>query len=229
MRTREDLTNRVFGRYVVLSFDHTDNKETYWRCECQCDNKPQRIVRRVNLMSGRSQSCGCYAKERQRAAVVTHGYTIGKDPSPEYKTWTSMKSRCSDKNNPGYKGYGGRGIAVCDEWCESFVKFLEDMGPRPKNYSLERKDNNGPYAPWNCVWASFADQMANRRVSINVVLNGQKMSLTEACRLHGLPYYTVWARIKMGWSEDKWFTPLRWRGVWTRRKPITAPNNLSAI
>ena len=44
---------------------------------------------------------------------------------PIYRTWTNMKSRCSNRNHPKYKYYGQRGISVCDEWINDFDQFLE--------------------------------------------------------------------------------------------------------
>ncbi len=37
------------------------------------------------------------------------------------------------------------------------------MGEKPPGLTLERKDNNGPYALWNCIWTTPAKQQVNRR------------------------------------------------------------------
>jgi hypothetical protein len=78
-------------------------------------------------------------------------------------TWTAMKQRCLNKNNPSFADYGGRGITVCQRWLDSFQNFLADMGERPAGMSIDRIDVNGNYEPGNCKWSTPKEQVANRR------------------------------------------------------------------
>jgi len=80
--------------------------------------------------------------------------------------WNDMKQRCFNPNHRKYALYGGRGITVCDEWRNSFKKFMEDMGPRPtEDHQIDRIDNNGSYEPDNCDWKTPSEQSLNREVS----------------------------------------------------------------
>jgi len=105
--------------------------------------------------------------------------THGKSKTSEYKAWQDMKYRCYNPNNKDYPNYGGRGIAVCDRWLESFDNFLEDMGRKPGiKYSLDKIDNDGNYEPGNCRWATQKEQGYNKSTT--------KLTETDICKIKEL-------------------------------------------
>ncbi len=131
-------------------------------------------------------------------------------PSKLVHVWHQMKRRCYDSANPAYANYGGRGIAVCDRWLEGdgtnsgFVCFLLDMGPRIEGGMLDRINNDGPYSPNNCRWATRKEQNSNRRNCIYVNCDGETVTLKECCRRKGLSYRPIVKRIQdRGWPIDR--------------------------
>jgi hypothetical protein len=65
----QDLTGQMFGKLKALKRAENKGHQTYWLCECQCQNKTLKDVRASHLTSGRIKSCGCLYKERIRSEV----------------------------------------------------------------------------------------------------------------------------------------------------------------
>jgi hypothetical protein len=116
-----------------------------------------------------------------------------------------MRGRCLCATDSDFASYGGRGIAVADEWAD-FAAFIRDMGPRPSGYSLDRIDVNGPYAAENCRWADDATQARNKRSNHLITYQGQTKTLQEWCDLLGLEPSRVRYRLKSGWAPDEAFS-----------------------
>lgn len=178
-----------------------DTSKPMWskRAECQCECGTIRLVLINRLKSGLSTNCGCGRMEKMLAAAKLAGTTHGMSKKcVEYSTWCGIKQRCYSPSRKDWHIYGGRGIAMCDRWKNSFEAFYSDMGPRPKGYSIERIDANGNYEPGNCVWASAKTQSFNRSATISVSYKGRTMSFREACLLSNQKYTTAMARYKRG-------------------------------
>jgi hypothetical protein len=132
-----------------------------------------------------------------------------------YKLWVTMKGRCETPTYAAYRDYGGRGIAVCQRWSESFENFYADMGDRPEGCSLDRIDNDGPYSPENCRWATLKEQGCNKRNNRVVTCFGESKILADwrddpRCAVN---FYTIRTRLSRGWPDEKALTtPAHWRG-----------------
>jgi len=92
---------------------------------------------------------------------------------------------------------------MCDAWAESFEQFFADMGPCPPGLTLERKNNDGDYAPGNCCWATRAVQARNSRNTHNVTMNGKTQCIRDWCKELGTPEQSVRQRLYMGWDEHR--------------------------
>lgn len=132
-----------------------------------------------------------------------HGWCSRDNPSPEYRAWSAIKSRCLNSNVECFDRYGGRGIKVCARWRRSFKSFLADVGPRPTpRHSIERIDNDEDYRPGNVKWALPGEQQNNRRNTIFVRHRGKRVPLAIACADLGVNRNTIWMRISRGMTPD---------------------------
>jgi len=116
--------------------------------------------------------------------------------------WHGIISRCTKEISEKFHRYGGRGITICSRWMESFEAFATDMGPRPEGYTVEREDNDGPYSPENCRWATRQDQARNRTTNRVITAFGVTKTLTEWAETSGLHRDTIVRRLKDGFSPE---------------------------
>ena len=128
--------------------------------------------------------------------------------------WCHIKERCYNKNSKSNNRYGGRGIAVCDEWLhnsEAFKSWAIDNGYQ-LGLEIDRIDNNKGYSPENCRWVTKTQNARNTSRNKYIEWNGETRVLSEWCELLGLDYNSVNMRLHRGWSFEKAVsTPFR---VW---------------
>lgn len=132
-----------------------------------------------------------------------------------HNIWRSMRARCKNPKNISYPRYGARGISVCARW-EKFEAFVEDMGYAPAGMTLERRHNNKPYSPTNCLWATPKQQARNRSNNVLLKYRGKTRPMSEWAEIAGLDRGTLWRRLKRGASLEVAMTRELCRG-----KPLT--------
>lgn len=212
----------VFTRWTVVGrapdgILRSGQKRSMWHCRCEC--KTERPVDAATLLKGASRSCGCLARELRAAANFVHGAMIGRRPTAEYTALRAIMDRCLNPRADNYAHYGGRGITVCDRWLHGeggmtgFQCFLADMGTKPTpRHSVERPDNDGPYAPWNCRWATKSEQARNTRANRWLTLGDKTLTLTDWAAELGMTPGSLHERLSAGWSLERALTtpPRRW-------------------
>lgn len=200
-----DLTGRRIGRLTVLRFLRSEAKpcgSVVRMYAVRCDCGTEKDLRSGDLLGGRVQSCGCLMREVVRHMRTKHGHagkssTAKRDESSEYRSWRAMKGRCHDPNNIGYANYGGRGITVCEEWRHNFAAFLAHIGPKPTpGHTVDRIDNDRGYEPGNVRWATWSEQMKNRRPRVSKCITSDSVSTVETFPPDAMAKARAWAREK---------------------------------
>ena len=172
-RSLIDHTGERFGRLTVLRraddyISPNGKHHVMWLCLCDCGNTKSVDV--VQLVSGKTKSCGCLHSD-----IVSNQKTIhGGCKDRLYKVYHNMKNRCYNENSDDYKYYGGRGITICDEWLDSYLAFKDwalshgyDESAHRGECTIDRINVDGNYCPDNCRWVDMATQSRNRRNVVN--------------------------------------------------------------
>ena len=201
-RKLHELKGKKFGRLTVVRRSKSIKGHTMWECVCECGKIA--IVDGGHLRDGHTQSCGCFHDEGRKPV---HGMANTR----LFRIWLGIRNRCNRPTINRYCDYGGRGITVCDEWNNDFVKFYEwSMANGYRNdLWIERIDNNGNYEPDNCRWATPMEQASNKRNNRYVAINGVTKTVTEWARETGINRETVTQRIRLGHTGESLIRPTR--------------------
>lgn len=186
-------------REVASRVSRSGRRRRYVKCKCDCGATA--IIRVDAICGGHTSSCGCLQKEaaaRTGQGSSTHHMSA----TQTYQAWTRMKQRCFNHAHTQYHHYGGRGITVCARWLV-FETFFHDMGVCPPQHSLDRIDNDGPYSPDNCRWATQKEQMRNTRSNHMLVIDGTTLCLAEWAELAGVSADCIRGRLRLGWTPQE--------------------------
>lgn len=201
-----NLAEQRYGRLVATKrHGKTTYGQTQWECKCDCGNSV--LVGIGNLRSGHTRSCGCLSKDAS-SDIGKRNAKHGESFTRIYRIHSSMIERCFSQKSKDYQKYGGRGITVCDEWKNSYEAFRDwsFANGYADNLSIDRVDNNGPYAPWNCRWTTAKVQQNNTRRNRVIEYDGKTLTLAQWSDETGLNYFTLWSRLQKGWSVEKALT-----------------------
>lgn len=170
------------------------------RCELQDALKDRSICR----------SCYNAAVRGKKRIRIRYARSGPAETHDLYKTWETMRQRCLNPSATAYSYYGGRGITIDPMW-DHFWTFVFDMGARPSpTHTLDRIDGSGPYAPWNCRWATKTEQIHNSSVPRLLTFRGETLSMRGWAQKFNIPVQAFYCRVKkIGYLEL--VTSLYWR------------------
>lgn len=176
----------------------------------QCEKEPSRISigktgkrKKEAVIRSRNRTPDGEIEGREGEAVAvarwcTHPY--------EYSSWKAMMGRCFYTTHEAHDRYEGRGILPCARM-RDFSWFVAEMGERLKGLTLDRIRNNLGYNCGkckecvrefrcaNCRWATYTQQMRNRRGNVLVDFKGNKVTVAELSEHIGIDRKTLEKRI----------------------------------
>ena len=197
-----EYIGKKYGRWTVVEHLGVIDGRRKYLCRCDCGN--ERTLLLNNLKMGCTKSCGCLSREM----TVERNRTHGGHKTRLYKAWINMKDRCHNSNSTYFKDYGGRGIAVCQEWRNSFEAFRDWAGANgyAEGLSLDRINVDGNYEPNNCRWSTIKEQARNRRSSRYITFSGETLTIAAWAERTGISAKTILSRLAAGWSVEKTLT-----------------------
>lgn len=165
----KDMLGERFGRLTVVGnpFKKEGNTALWYQCICDCGK--EKTLPRSRLTREETKSCGCFRISATAKRMAKYD-EFGIKGDRLYSIWNAMVGRCYAKGNTSYERYGGRGISVCEEWKNDFLKFKEwaENSGYSDDLTIDRIDVNGNYEPSNCKWETPLKQSQNRRNTIIV-------------------------------------------------------------
>jgi hypothetical protein len=201
-KSNELLIGNKYNHWTVIGGETRRNGNIYVLCKCICGK--EKFVDKYSVKNGVSKSCHCHQKGNRNIKHGAKSKIATKKQKRLYDVWRGIKKRCGCETN---KGYGGRGIKVCDEWSNDFQAFYDwaivngydENAPRGK-CTIERINNDGNYCPSNCRWATSLEQGSNKRNNTLIKIRNETKTLSQWCRIFKITSDLVGKRIKSGIS-----------------------------
>lgn len=191
-----------FGNLVVIGTTYPVHKERTYVCRCDCGK--EKIARSSGLFYGETTSCGCMKGQHVRESQLKANGNKPFQNKAIIRLRQNMISRCYRKNSKSYKDYGGRGIAICNEWLESqdvFEKWCMENGWQ-EGLEIDRIDNNGNYSPDNCRFVTRRENCNNRRTSRMITAFGETHTMADTARKYNVRYSTLQSLLDRGWNPE---------------------------
>lgn len=185
-----------------------------WRCDCGAEFARRGAAVRLAIRRQGRTSCGCLhlsAVKENGKRNRRHGWAA--DDRKLYSVWRQMLRRCETEECKDFPAYGGRGIAVCQEWHDvsAFCEWAHANGYRA-GLSIDRIDGSLGYAPGNCRWATATEQARNIRRNRQITAFGETLCISEWSARTGIRGQTILTRLRLGWAPERVVGELPLRG-----------------
>lgn len=197
---------KVICRYPENSKD----RKAQWVCKCNlCGTYFVTIGKQ--LRTGKVQSCGCLVSKKCAERNTTHGIINELYGDRLHHVHFDMIRRCYNPDRAGYEHYGARGIYIDPEWYTpgvvgnpglvNFYNWMMEHGYHP-GLSIDRIDNDGPYAPWNCRLTDRFVQSNNRSNARGICDGEEVLTYAQFCHKYKVDNHYIRNRLDKGYTLD---------------------------
>ena len=183
----DDYVGQQHGTRTIIGVKRNGSTSLIARCECG-------VIASVNMRilrtRGMPECMQCWMR-RMRDTANINGQRHNGKRTKLYTCWRHMHERCKSQKAFAWERYGGRGIAVCQQWQEFavFRDWAYENG-YAEGLQIDRIDNDGHYEPVNCQWVSPSQNCNKRRTSHFITAWGETKTLAQwtcdpRCRAKG--------------------------------------------
>lgn len=159
----ENLVGQRFNHLLVINEANRNiHNHRQWSCECDCGNK---IIVEGFALKGGQKSCGCKLRMDQdvilklskgaKKRFTIHGDTHNKF----YNTWSRLKNRFTNKNNPRNKLYEKLNYKLEPNWLiyegfkkDNYKEYVKLYNDNQNKISFVRKNKQIGFIRENCYW-----------------------------------------------------------------------------
>lgn len=154
-------------------------KQYRWRmvtrkCICECGNA---TYKRSNVLNRDGENAICpkctHKKIREDKHICDKRF---------YKIYQGLKSRCwKHKNYKNVKCKWSTYEEFYNDMYESYVEHVKKYGE--KQTTIDRIDNNWDYCKENCRWATYQEQLDNRKNTVWLEYNWETHTVVQWCKI----------------------------------------------
>ena len=174
---KEKIVGTKIGDFVIMK--ELDKYKFLVQCAV-CGKEKEANLTTLKSTGNTHKSCS-----KLKSILGERGHGIRSDRR-FYGIWKAMHVRTTNKKQPGWENYGGRGIS--SEYYKDFEVFYEELYEPYKvhkeihgeqNTSLDRINVDGNYEKNNCKWSTRLEQNTNQRNTKTYVLTNKKTNETH--------------------------------------------------
>jgi len=165
------LVGERFDQLLVMELvEVVSGRGALWLCRCDCGRKVVKPTRELKRGAWTQRCRACTDAVMAAGPAIKHGGSN----TPLFKTWSSLRERCSLPSHKAFHYYGGKGVRVCDEWLgfPAFRDWAMANGYEDRvgvshgeRLSIDRINSEGNYEPGNCRWITVAENSRRSAVA----------------------------------------------------------------